>query len=103
MNTCKIPASKRFKTKITSIGVTNNAREKWMKRAGMRQIAVTLFSFSEIATTRDTKQQVAANYMAFFEEIKACSEFFPKTGPNATLMAAMSFIKELTAGFGLLN
>jgi hypothetical protein len=98
----KPPITRKLYSKIKGSRISSNAREKWINRTAMRQIAVSLFLYKQVAISNTAAYSTQIELASFFEKTESYSKIFPSSGPNATIMAAMKFLKDLTAELNLL-
>jgi hypothetical protein len=101
-NRSKLTVGTHIYASITKAGVTPMARDKWVKRAGMREIAITLVVYSQITSCDKAGFAAQTSFETLFNKLDSLSSLFPANGPNATLWAALNFMKELTYGLNLI-
>jgi hypothetical protein len=102
-NTSRVPISKQFYSVINKTSISPTARSRWIKRAGMRQIAVTLVAYSQLGEKDMLYKKSQNELISFFDNVANLPGILPSTGPSATIWAALTFMKELTIALDLLN
>lgn len=82
---------------------TKTSRQKWMKNAPVREIAITLVRYCMTVPEGKSKERAKAELKAFFDEVDATRGTLPRTGHGSTAIAALNFLKGLTKSLNLLN
>ena len=88
---------------VADAGAPKNTRQKWMKHAPVREIAITLVRYSLTVPEGKSKERAKAALAAFFDEVDATRGTLPRTGHGSTAIAALNFLRGLTKSLNLLN
>ncbi len=88
---------------VAASGSPKNTRQKWMRNAAVREIAITLVRYSIIVPEGKSRERAKVALRAFFDEVDATYGMLPRTGHGSTAIAALNFLKGLTKSLGLLD
>lgn len=84
---------------VSAIGVSKRARRRWLQAVPVAQIASLLFQYSEIVPADSTRTKRLKELNEFLSNVENGS-VLPAKNPAK---AALSFLKRLTKGFGLIE
>ncbi len=65
---------------VAEAGAPKNTRQKWMKNAPVREIAITIVRYSLTVPEGKSKERAKAALTAFFDEVDATRGKLPRTG-----------------------
>ena len=82
---------------------TKTTRQKWMKNAPIREIAITLVRYNMMVPEGESKERAKTALKEFFDAVDATRGTLPRSGHGSTAIAALNFLKGLTKSLNLLN
>lgn len=88
---------------VAKLELSRATKRKWMRNASVQEIAVTLVRYATIVPNCSAKKRDIERLRGFFDEVEAAGDLLPRTGPDATAAAAISFIRFLTESLHLLD
>lgn len=88
---------------VADLRLSKPTRRKWLRNTATQEIAITLVRYVRDVPDCPARERDTRKLEEFFNKVKEADELLPKTGPDATATAAISFIRSLTKSLRLID